>query len=209
MFTGIVEEIGRVASAPGGTLAITAKDVLAGIKLGGSIAVNGVCLTITDFTGNAFSVDVMPETLSRTNLGLLRTGDTVNLERPLALGGELGGHLVQGHVDDTGRVTSVTRDGDAMIIRFEASPETLSFTVPKGFVTVDGASLTIVAKDSSSFSVSVVGYTRQHTTLGSKQVGDLINLEIDIIAKYVAQFNQPPRTAITADFLEEHGFSLS
>ena len=209
MFTGIVEEIGRVTSAPGGTLAITAKDVLPGMKLGGSIAVNGVCLTVTDFTSNAFSVDVMPETLSRTNLGLLHTGDTVNLERPLALGGELGGHLVQGHVDDTGRVTSVTRDGDAMIIRFEASPETLSFTVPKGFVTVDGASLTIVAKDSSSFSVSVVGYTRQHTTLGSKQVGDLINLEIDIIAKYVAQFNQPPRTAITADFLEEHGFSLS
>ena len=209
MFTGIVEEIGRVASAPGGTLAITAKDVLPGMKLGGSIAVNGVCLTVTDFTSNAFSVDVMPETLSRTNLGLLHTGDTVNLERPLALGGELGGHLVQGHVDDTGRVTSVTRDGDAMIIRFEASPETLSFTVPKGFVTVDGASLTIVAKDSSSFSVSVVGYTRQHTTLGSRKVGDLVNLEVDIIAKYVAQFNQPPRTAITADFLEEHGFSLS
>jgi len=209
VFTGIVEEIGRVTSTPGGTLAITAKDVLTGIKLGGSIAVNGACLTVTDFTSNAFSVDVMPETLSRTNLGLLHTGDTVNLERPLALGGELGGHLVQGHVDDTGRVTSVTRDGDAMIIRFEASPETLSFTVPKGFVTVDGASLTIVAKDSSSFSVSVVGYTRQHTTLGSKKVGDLVNLEVDIIAKYVAQFNQPPRTAITADFLEEHGFSLS
>jgi len=209
VFTGIVEEIGRVTSAPGGILAITAKDVLTGIKLGGSIAINGACLTITDFTSNAFSVDVMPETLSRTNLGLLHTGDTVNLERPLALGGELGGHLVQGHVDDTGRVTSVTRDGDAMIIRFEASPETLSFTVPKGFVTVDGASLTIVAKDSSSFSVSVVGYTRQHTTLGSKKVGDLVNLEVDIIAKYVAQFNQPPRTAITADFLEEHGFSLS
>ena len=209
MFTGIVEEIGRVASAPGGTLAITAKDVLPGMKLGGSIAVNGACLTVTDFTSNSFSVDVMPETLSRTNLGLLHAGDTINLERPLALGGELGGHLVQGHVDDTGRVTSITWDGDAMIIRFEASPETLSFTVPKGFITVDGVSLTIVAKDSSSFSVSVVGYTRQHTTLGSRKVGDLVNLEVDIIAKYVAQFNQPPRTAITADFLEEHGFSLS
>jgi len=209
VFTGIVEEIGRVASAPGGTLAITAKDVLPGMKLGGSIAVNGACLTVTDFTSNSFSVDVMPETLSRTNLGLLHAGDTINLERPMALGGELGGHLVQGHVDDTGRVTSITWDGDATIIRFETSPETLSFTVLKGFITVDGVSLTIVAKDSSSFSVSVVGYTRQHTTLGSKQVGDLINLEIDIIAKYVAQFNQPPRTAITAEFLEEHGFSLS
>ena len=209
MFTGIVQEIGRVASARAGSLVIDAKDVLQGIGLGGSIAVNGVCLTVTAFDNKSFTTDVMPETLSRTNLGLLRTGDKVNLERPMALGGELGGHLVQGHVDDTGRIASVARDGEAMLIRLEASPEVMRFIVSKGFIAVDGVSLTIVNKDNISFWVSIVDYTRRHTTLGDKQVGELINLEVDIIAKYVEQFNQPRTTGITVDFLQEHGFSVS
>ena len=206
MFTGIVEEIGRVVSTQAESLVIAAKDTLQGIRHGGSIAVNGVCLTITDFDNNSFSVDVMLETLKRTNLGLLRAGDKVNLERPLALNGELGGHLVQGHVDDTGKVASVTRDGEAALIRFEASPEVMRFTVPKGFIAVDGASLTIVNKDISSFWISVVDYTRMHTTLGGKQVGDLVNLEVDIIAKYVEQLTQHRSTGITADLLQEYGF---
>ena len=179
------------------------------MQTGGSIAVNGVCLTVTVFDSKSFSVDVMPETLRRTNLGLLRTGDRVNLERPLALGGELGGHLVQGHVDDTGRVVSVTREGEAVLIRFEAPPEVMRFIVPKGFMAVDGVSLTVAGKDTGSFWVSIVDYTRQHTILGSQKVGDMVNLEVDIIAKYVEQLSQPQRTGITADFLQEHGFPVN
>ena len=206
MFTGIIEEVGKVISAQVGSFVFAASDVLSGMKHGDSIAVNGVCLTITDFKANSFSVDIMPETLKQTNLGLLRAGDRVNLERPVALGGQLGGHLVQGHVDDTGKVASVMWDGRTMLIRFEVPPEVMRFTVPKGFIAVDGVSLTIADKDAGSFWVSVVDYTQKHTTLGSKEVGDLVNLEADIIAKYVEQLSQPRSTGITAEFLEEHGF---
>jgi len=206
VFTGIIEEMGRVTSAQTGSLVITAGDILQRLEVGGSIAVNGVCLTITSFNTNSFSVDIMPETKERTNLGLLSTGDRVNLEMPLALGGQLGGHLVQGHVDATGRVASVSRDGEAMLIRFEAPPEVMRYIVEKGFVAVDGVSLTVMTKDTSSFRVSVVDYTRTHTTLGNRQVGDLVNLEVDIIAKYVEQLSQPHHTGITANFLQEHGF---
>ena len=206
MFTGIVEEVGKIASAQVGSLVIAASDVLTGLERGGSIAVNGACLTVTDFNRNSFSVDVMPETLKRTNLGLLKAGDSVNLERPMTLGGQLGGHLVQGHVDDTGRVASVIWEGETMLLRFEAPLEVIRFTVPKGYIAVDGVSLTITDKDTGSFQVSIVEYTRQHTTLGSKQTGDPVNLEADIIAKYVEQLMQSRSTGITYDFLEEHGF---
>jgi riboflavin synthase len=209
VFTGIVEEIGRVASVPAGSLVIAASQVLKGMQLGGSIAVNGVCLTVTDFDRQSFSVDVMPETLKRTNLGLLRTRDRVNLERPLALGGELGGHLVQGHVDDTGRIASATSEGESVLMRFEASPEVMRFIVSKGFIAVDGVSLTVVSRDTDSFWVSIVDYTRQHTILGSQKVGDTVNLEVDIIAKYVERLSQPQHTGITVDFLQEHGFLVS
>ncbi len=206
MFTGIVEEVGRVTSVQSGKLVISASEVLQGIELGGSIAVNGVCLTITSFSTSSFSLDIMLETLRRTNLGLLSAGDEVNLERPLTLEKPLGGHLVQGHIDATGRVTSVTWDGEAMLIRFEAPPEVMCYVVEKGFIAVDGVSLTVAAKDASSFQVSVVDFTRKHTTLGSRRVGDLVNLEVDIIAKYVEQLSQPRRSGITVNFLQEHGF---
>ena len=206
MFTGIIEEVGRVTSAKLGSLVITAGDVLHEMELGGSIAVNGACLTITNSNANSFSVDIMPETLERTNLGLLTTGDRVNLERPLALGGRLGGHLVQGHIDDTGKVASIKWDGRTIIIRFEAPPEVMRYIVEKGFIAVDGVSLTAVAKDTSSFQVSVVDYTQEHTTLGSRQVGDRVNLEVDIIAKYVEQVSQARSPSMTMDFLQEHGF---
>jgi len=206
VFTGIIEEVGRVISTRAGNLVIAASDVIQGIERGASMAINGVCLTVTSFDSNSFSVDVMPETLSRTNLGLLCAGDEVNLERPLSLGGRLGGHLVQGHVDDTGRVVSITRGGGAIVLRFEAPPQLMYYMVEKGFIAVDGVSLTIVTKDTGSFQVSVVDYTREHTTLGSRRVGDLTNLEVDIIAKYVEQLGQAHSPGITIDFLQEHGF---
>jgi len=206
VFTGIIKEVGRVISAQPRSLVIAASDVLPGMEPGGSIAVNGACLTVTHFDAASFSVEVMPETLKRTNLGLLSAGDRVNLERPLALGGELGGHLVQGHVDATGRVASVRWDGKAMLIRFEAPPEIVHYVVEKGFIAVDGISLTVVTKDTGSFQVSVVDYTLRHTNLGGRQVGDLVNLEVDVMAKYVEQFSQARRTGITMDFLQEHGF---
>jgi riboflavin synthase len=209
LFTGIVEEVGSVASVPTGSLVIAASKVLKGMKLGDSIAVNGVCLTVTDFDSKSFSADVMPETLRQTNLGLLRTGDRVNLESPLALGGQVGGHLVQGHVDNTGRVASVIWEGEALLIRLEASPEVMRFVVSKGFIAVDGVSLTVVSRDAGSFTVSIVDYTRQHTTLGSKKVGDAVNLEVDVIAKYVERLSQPQQAGITLDFLQEHGFPVS
>ncbi len=206
MFTGIVAEIGRVISIQSGNLAVSASEVLRGVELGGSIAVNGVCLTITSFNTSSFSVDIMLETLRRTNLGLLSAGGEVNLERPLTLQEPLGGHLVQGHVEGTGRVAAITWQGEATLIRFEAPPEVMRYVVEQGFITVDGVSLTVVTKDASSFQVSVVDFTRQHTTLGSRRVGDRVNLEVDIIAKYVEQLSQPGRSGITVSFLQEHGF---
>ena len=209
MFTGIIEEIGSIISAQTNNLVISASDVLREMEVGGSIAVSGVCLTITDFISNSFSVDLMPETLKQTSLGLLTAGSEVDLERPLTLGKPLGGHLVQGHIDGSGRVTSITWDGEAMIIRFETTPEVMRYLVKKGFIAVDGVSLTVLSRDTSSFQVSIVDFTRRHTTLGGRQVGDIVNLEVDIIAKYVEQFSQPHRSGITVDFLQEHGFLVT
>ena len=208
MFTGIIEEIGKVSSASTTKLVISAQQVVDGIKPGDSIAINGACLTVTDFDRASFSVDVMPETLQRTNLGQLTAGDGVNLERPTTLGGQLGGHLVQGHIDDIGRIISMEWEGEALLFRFEAPPEVMRYTAPKGFITVDGISLTITEKDNSSFQVSVVEYTRRNTTLGSRKVGDAVNFEVDIIAKYVAQFTQPQAGGLTVEFLIEHGFTI-
>ncbi|MFC2011211.1 riboflavin synthase [Chloroflexota bacterium] len=206
MFTGIVEEVGKVTSVKSDNLIITAGDLLRGLELGGSIAVNGVCLTVTGFDNSSFSVDLMAETLKRSNLGLLKARDKVNLEQPLALGGRLGGHLVQGHIDTTGRVASLRWNDGALLIRYEAPPEVMSYIVEKGFIAVDGVSLTVVTKDTSSFQVSAVDYTRKHTTMGDSQVGDSVNLEVDIIAKYVEQLSQNRSTGITVDFLQKHGF---
>ena len=206
MFTGIIQEVVKVTSAAPGRLTIAASGVLRGMELGGSIAVNGACLTVNNLDTGSFSVDVMPETLRRTNLGLLRAGDRVNLESPLTLGGQLGGHLVQGHVDDTGRVVSVVRGSDEMTIRLEASPQVMRYVVEKGFIAIDGISLTVVVRDATSFQVSVVDYTQRHTTLGSRKTGDLVNIEVDIIAKYVEQLSQTRSPGITTDFLQEHGF---
>jgi len=206
VFTGIVEEVGKVVTAPPGRLTIAAGKTLERIGSGDSVCVNGVCLTVTSLTPASFTFDVMPETARRSNLGRLRAGDQVNLERPLTLGAWIGGHLVQGHVDATGRLAARRTEGGALMFSFEAPAEVLYYIVEKGFIAVDGISLTVASRDSHSFSVSVVGYTQEHTNLAGMRVGDVVNLEVDIVAKYVSQFNSLRGTGITAEFLREHGF---
>ena len=208
MFTGIVEETGTLKAMSSSRLTISAARVLEGTKLGDSMAVNGACLTVSALDAASFSVDIMPETLKRTNLGLLHPGSTVNLERPLLVGGRLGGHLVQGHVDATGKVISLIPEGGAVIARFAVPPEVLRYVVEKGFIAVDGVSLTVTGYDKTSLSVSLVAYTLKNTILGTKRVGDLVNLEVDIIAKYVGKCGEG-HGGLTLDFLSEHGFSAT
>ncbi len=207
MFTGIIEEVGKVISSPPGKLTVSAKIVLQGTILGASIGVNGVCLTVTNLTANSFTVDVMAETLRRSNLGKLTSGSKVNLERPLALGGQLGGHLVQGHVDATGKVAAIVREDGATLIKIEAPIEVLRYVVEKGFIAVDGISLTVTGKNSDSFGVSIVDYTRKNTILADVKIGTVVNLEIDIIAKYVEQLTKPRSGNLSIEFLREHGFA--
>ena len=206
MFTGIVEEVGNVKSVGSGKLTVSASAVLEATRLGDSMAVNGACLTVSGKDSTSFSVDVMPETLKRTNLGQLHPGSSVNLERALMVGGRVGGHLVQGHVDATGRVVSLVREGGAVMAKLAAPPEVLRYVVEKGFIAADGVSLTVVGYDQSSFSVSLVGYTLNNTVLGSRKVGDQVNLEVDIIAKYVEKLREG-RGGVTLDFLSDHGFT--
>ena len=208
MFTGIVEEVGTVSSIPTNGLVIAAVKVLQGMEPGGSISVNGACLTVTRFDSGSFAVDIMPETLNRTNLGLLRTGDRVNLERPLTLNKPLGGHLVQGHVDATGRLSAISQRGETVVLRIESPPEVVRYVAEKSFIAVDGISLTVITNDAASFEVSIVGYTLDNTSLGDKRVGDLVNLEADIIAKYVEKFSNRKNPELTIDFLKEHGFAV-
>jgi len=206
VFTGIVEEIGLLKEFSGGRLTISARKVLEGTNLGDSISVNGACLTVTSLSKDSFTIEVMPETLRRTNLGRLQSGDPVNLERALTLAGRIGGHLVQGHVDGTGQLLSLARESDAILARFSAPREVGRYIVEKGFIAVDGISLTVVSCDTTSFVVSLVGYTRHNTNLGTKNIGAMVNLEADIVAKYIEKLLQPASTGVTLDFLAEHGF---
>jgi riboflavin synthase len=208
MFTGIVEEIGTIRSVQPHRLDISAKKVLEGTKEGDSISVNGACLTIIVLGSNSFSVDVMPETLHRTNLGSLHVNQKVNLERALTLESRLGGHFVQGHIDGTGRILSIKPEDRASLMRVGTTPEIMRYVVEKGFIAIDGVSLTTVASDSASFGVSLVTYTLQNTILGLKRVGEVVNLEVDIVAKYVEQFvrNKNKSSGVTLEFLSEHGF---
>ena len=185
MFTGIVEEIGTINSLVNGVLTILAKKVLADVKLGDSISVNGTCLTVVNFTESKFSVDLAPETLRRTAFGNLNPGDTVNLERALAANDRFGGHMVQGHVDATGRVISIRKEGDSSIFRISNPKRLKPYLVEKGFIAVDGISLTIVKVFTSSFTLSVIPYTRMNTNLRDQTIGGKVNLEVDILAKYV------------------------
>jgi riboflavin synthase len=206
MFTGIVVEMGQVAALYPDRLIVNADLVLKNIELGGSVAINGACLTVTAFDANSFTVGLSSETLQRTNLGMLQSGDPVNLERPLNLGGELGGHLVQGHVDGVGKLVSSIPASGSNIIRFEAPLEIIRYVVEKGFIAIDGVSLTVTAKTDNYFEVSVIDYTRDHTVLNRRKPGDVINLEVDIIAKYVEQLLKPQHSQLTLELLQENGF---
>lgn len=214
MFTGIVEEIGQVADMRlGGTvnrLSFACRVVLEDVRLGDSIAVNGVCVTVAAHTSATFTCDVMPETLRRSNLGRLRRGSPVNLERAVAYGGRVGGHYVQGHVDGSGIIRSLTGEGPAIIVRISAGSDILRYVVVKGFIAVDGASLTVVDVGVDDFSVSLVYHTQQHITLAQQRPGDAVNLEVDIIGKYVERalhFMHERPNGLTQEFLARHGFA--
>lgn len=207
MFTGIVEEIGRVKNLSSDKLVIQASRVLEGTKVGDSLAVNGVCLTLTTVKPDGFSVDVMPETMRRTNLGRLHYGDSLNLERAVLVGGRVGGHYVQGHVDDTGKILSVKLEEKALLVRISAPSKLLRYVVNKGFIAVDGVSLTVINPDAFSFMISLVTFTREHTTLGIKKPGDVVNLEVDIISKYVERLQQKSEQEVMLEFLTEQNLS--
>ena len=201
MFTGIVEEVGAVARVEPTGLTVAGQKVTSDLKVSDSICVNGACLTVTELDGDRFSVDVVPETLRRTNLGELSEGDPVNLERPLALSDRLGGHVVQGHVDGLATIDAITDDGEALMIGFRAPTSIMRYIVEKGFVAVDGTSLTVVNCALDRFSVTIIPYTRDNTVFRSRSVGDTVNIETDILAKYVERLSSAPRAP--ADILDE------
>lgn len=212
MFTGIVEEIGVIRMIVKGgrssRITINAVKVLEDMKIGDSVNTNGVCLTVTDISAAGFMVDVMPETMSRSAFSLLREGSSVNLERALRMTDRLGGHLVSGHIDGTGRITRHWKDENAVWFRISAQPDLLRYIVEKGSVAVDGISLTVVSVDQDSFTVSVIPHTQKVTALLLKHSGDLVNVECDMVAKYIEKLGQNKREpgGINDGFLAENGF---
>ena len=185
MFTGIIEETGTILSAGNGKIRIAAQKVLGGTKTGDSIAVNGVCLTVTEMTSCGFTADVMPETLSRSNLGSLKKGGNVNLERAMAADGRFGGHFVSGHIDGTGTILKMQNDGNSVWVYISAPRPILNLIIEKGSVAIDGISLTVAKIDEKEFAVSVIPHTGEETTLLNKKPGDIVNLENDVVGKYV------------------------
>ena len=192
MFTGIIEELGKVQRIARGSkeqrLVINCKKILEDIHIGDSIAVNGVCLTVVDFSINSFSADVMNETFSRSGLGELTPGSVVNLERAMAVNGRFGGHIVSGHIDGTGKIKSVRQDGNAVWFEISVDSIILSGIVEKGSIAIDGISLTVAAVGPDSFKVSIIPHTLKETVLGGRRVGDRVNLENDVIGKYISKF---------------------
>ena len=225
MFTGIIEETGKIESVAKGSksavVTVAANKVLENTKIGDSIAVNGVCLTVTSICENKFTADVMAETLRRSSLGTLKHGSKVNLERAMAADGRFGGHIVSGHIDGTGTIRSMVREDNAVWVEIETPDKLLKYIVEKGSITIDGISLTVAGLTDDSFSVSVIPHTGEETTLLGKKPGDIVNLENDIVGKYVERlmnFNSMQKTEsvdkanrrqnsnITMDFLAENGF---
>ncbi len=235
MFTGIIEEMGILEGLSGGfdrqSIKIKASRVLEGTKIGDSIAVNGVCLTVTDLTSTGFTADVMPETVRRTNFAELRPGSPVNLERAMAADGRFGGHIVSGHIDGTGKIRTLRPEGNAVWVEIAPDRSLLRGIVEKGSVAIDGISLTVARVTTETFAVSVIPHTGKETTLLGKKTGDLVNLETDIVGKYVERMLGfggvegvsagvaggigatsgknifgAKTSGLTEDFLKEHGF---
>ncbi|MCD8187621.1 MAG: riboflavin synthase [Ruminococcus sp.] len=216
MFTGIVEEIGTVRAVRQGSsssfIEIQADKIFEDIHIGDSIAVNGVCLTVTEYSGNVFKADVMNETLRRSSLGGLRSGGHVNLERAMAANGRFGGHIVSGHIDGTGTISKIKSDDIANWYTIAADSAILRYIVEKGSVAIDGISLTVAAVTDADFSVSVIPHTASQTILSEKRAGDIVNLENDIVGKYVEKLIQPKTeekkqdSSISREFLAQYGY---
>lgn len=215
MFTGIIEEVGKVQgimkSTKSAKIIINASKVLEDVNLGDSISTNGVCLTVTEFSANRFTVDVMAETMRKSNLDKLSIGDEVNLERALRVGDRFGGHIVSGHIDGTGIITNYEKEDNAIWVTVKAKPEILRYIVQKGSITIDGISLTIAYIDDKVFKVSIIPHTKEVTTLLKKKVGDIVNLECDMVGKYIEKLmmtkeDTKDKQKIDLDFLRINGF---
>ncbi|MBN1621624.1 MAG: riboflavin synthase [Endomicrobiales bacterium] len=209
MFTGIIEDLGKVINS--GRSSITIQTRLDGIKTGDSVAVNGVCLTATSAikSKNSFIIefDISPETLQKTNLGQVKPGSRINVENSLKVGDKLSGHFVSGHVDDVGKILKIQQENNSYVFTFAVSEKLLIYVAPKGSVSIDGISLTVVNRTEKSFSVAVIPHTYKNTTLGFKKPGDPVNIETDMFAKYVENIMQnQQKSKITKDFLQKHGF---
>ena len=216
MFTGIIEEVGTVTQIThqkdSAVLTICAKKVLEGTKIGESIAVNGICLTVTSLTNDSFTADVMHETLRRSSLAQIINKSHVNLERAMTANGRFGGHIVSGHVDGIGTITNIQQDSIAIWFTIQAPPELMRYIVEKGSITIDGISLTVAKVSNTDFSISAIPPTVAQTFLGERKVGSIVNLETDIIGKYVERllaFNEKkaPESTITKDLLSRYGFT--
>ncbi len=213
MFTGIVEEIGVISGIKQGKnseiLTIKAKKVLEDTKIGDSIAVNGICLTVTALSSDSFTADVMHETINRSSLSKLKYGSKVNLERAMPVNGRFGGHIVSGHVDGTGTIINIKPDDNAIWYKIQANQQILKYIVEKGSITIDGISLTVAKVSETDFSISAIPHTVEQTILKEKRQGDIVNLETDILAKYIEKLLNPTQneqSKITKEFLLEHGF---
>jgi riboflavin synthase len=214
MFTGIIEEIGYVESidfsAASAQMTIRAAKVLSDVQNGDSISTNGVCLTVVRFTGDTFTADVMPETLRYSNLGSLKKGSMVNLERAMKADGRFGGHMVSGHIDGVGLIRALRQEGNATWMTVEPPETLLRYIIQKGSIAMDGTSLTVAQLEGSTFSVSIIPVTKDETILLKKRIGDVINLECDLVGKYVErllQFLPEKQSSLTMDFLKENGFA--
>ncbi len=207
MFTGIIEEIGIIKQS-GTPLIISCSKILEDIHIGDSIAVNGICLTVTEYNNSSITLDVMNETFYRTNLKNLKIDSRVNLERAMAANGRFGGHIVSGHVDGTGIINAINKDGISIWYTISANKDILKYIVEKGSVTLDGISLTVAYVDDKCFKVSVIPHTQQVTTLLDKKVGDSIDIENDILGKYIEKLisNQKKESLLNLDYLVENGF---
>lgn len=215
MFTGIVEEVGKVDNIKKGVkssiITVTANKIFEDIHIGDSIAVNGVCLTVTNFNDNTFTADVMNETLSRSSLGELSKGSYVNLERAMPINGRFGGHIVSGHIDGTGEITNIQKDDNAIWYTVKADDSLMKYIVEKGSIAIDGISLTVAKVSDKNFSVSIIPHTAKETILSHRKIGDNVNLENDIIGKYVDKLinfrsDNKAQSNITREFLIENGF---